>query len=40
MPDVSSLLKKTYYDTKVTEIESKINNHNRDKYIDTQEFHK
>ena len=34
------LLKKTDYDTKVTEIENKLNNHNRDKYIDTSEFNK
>ena len=33
-------LKKTDYDTKVTEIENKLNNHNHDKYIDTQEFNK
>ena len=31
-------LKKTDYDTKVTETENKLNNHNHDKYIDTQEF--
>ena len=35
-----ALLKKTDYDTKVTEIENKFNNHNHDKYIDTQEFNK
>ena len=34
------LLKKTDYDTKVTEIENKLNNHNRDKYIDTSAFNK
>ena len=33
-------LKKTDYHTKVTEIENKLNNHNHDKYIDTQEFNK
>ena len=33
-------LKKTDYNTKVTEIENKLNNHNHDKYIDTQEFNK
>ena len=33
-------LKKTDYDTKVTEIENKLNNHNHDKYIDTSEFNK
>ena len=35
-----ALLKKTDYDTKVTEIEHSLNNHNHDKYIDTQEFNK
>ena len=34
------MVKKTDYDTKVTEIENKLNNHNQDKYIDTQEFNK
>ena len=33
-------LKKTDYNTKVTEIENKLNNHNRDKYIVTPEFNK
>ena len=33
-------LQKTDYNTKVTEIENKLNNHNHDKYIDTQEFNK
>ena len=40
IPDVSNLVKKTDYNTKVTEIENKLNNHNHDKYIDTQEFNK
>ena len=31
-------LKKTDYDTKVTEIENKLNNNNHDKYITTSEF--
>ena len=35
-----ALLKKKDYDTKVTEIENELNNHNHDKYIDTQEFDK
>ena len=30
-------LKKTDYNTKVTEIKNKLNNHNHDKYIDTSE---
>ena len=34
------LLKKTDYNTKVTEIENKLNDHNHDKYIDTPEFNK
>ena len=33
-------LKKTDYNTKITEIENKLNNHNHDKYIDTSEFNK
>ena len=28
------------YNTKITEIENKLNNHNHDKYIDTSEFNK
>ena len=32
------LLKKTDYNTKITEIENKLNNHNHDKYIATPEF--
>ena len=34
------MVKKTNYNTKVTKIENKLNNHNHDKYIDTQEFNK
>ena len=34
------MVKKAGYDTKVTEIENKLNNHNHDKYIDTPEFNK
>ena len=33
-------LKKTDYNTKITDIENKLNNHNHDKYIDTSEFNK
>ena len=40
IPSVSNLVKKTDYNTKVTEIENKLNNHNHDKYIDTSEFDK
>ena len=38
IPSVSNLVKKTDYNTKVTEIENKLNNHNHDKYITTPEF--
>ena len=38
IPDVSSLVKKADYNTKITDVENKLNNHNHDKYIDTQEF--
>ena len=31
-------LKKTDYNTKITDIENKLNNHNHDKYITTPEF--
>ena len=34
------MVKKTDYNTKVTEIEKKLTDHNHDKYIDTQEFNK
>ena len=40
IPSVSNLVKKTEYNTKVTEIEKKLNNYNHDKYIDTSEFNK
>ena len=38
IPDASNLVTKTNYNTKINEIESKINNHNHDKYITTPEF--
>ena len=38
IPDISSLVKKADYDTKVTEIENKLVDHNHDKYIDTSNF--
>ena len=38
MPDVNSLVKKTDYDTKLSEIEKKITDHNHKKYITTPEF--
>ena len=40
MPSVSGLVKKTDCSTKINEIESKITNHNHDKYITTPEFNK
>ena len=36
--NVSSLVKKTDYNTKISEIEKKITDHNHDKYITTPEF--
>ena len=38
MPDISSLVKKTNYDTKISALEKKITDHNHDKYITTPEF--
>ena len=38
IPGVSSLVKKTDYNAKVSEIESKVNDHNHDQYITTPEF--
>ena len=40
IPNVSGLVKKTDYSTKINEIESKITDHNHDKYITTPEFNK
>ena len=40
IPDVSSLVKKTNYNTKSSEIEKKVSDHNPDKYITTPEFNK
>ena len=37
---VSNLVKKTDFNTKITDIENKLNNHNHDKYIGTSEFNK
>ena len=36
IPNVSNLVKKTDYNTNISEIQSKINNQNHDKYITTQ----
>ena len=38
IPSVSSLVKKTDYNTKITETEKKLTDHNHDKYITTPEF--
>ena len=38
IPDVSSLVKKTDYNTKISDIENKLNDHNHDKYITTPEI--
>ena len=38
IPNFSNLVNKRNHNTKLTEIENKLNNHNHDKYIDTQEF--
>ena len=38
IPDVSSLVKKTDNNTKISEIENKVNNHNHGKYITTPEL--
>ena len=40
IPAVSNLVKKTDFNTKITEIEKKLTDHNHDQYIDTQEFDK
>ena len=38
IPSINNLVKKTDYDTKITEIENKLTNHEYDKYIDTSKF--
>ena len=38
IPDLSSYVKKTNYDTAITAIEKKITDHNHDKYATTPEF--
>ena len=41
LPNVSNLVKKTYYNEKISEIENKITtDHNHDKHITTQKFNK
>ena len=36
IPDLSSLVKKTNYTTKITEIKKKLADHDHDKYITTR----
>ena len=38
IPDFSNLVKKADYDTKISDIEKKITDHDHDKYITTPEF--
>ena len=38
IPNVSSLVKKTNYDTEISELEKKLTDHNHDKHITTTEF--
>ena len=38
IPSVSNLVRKTDYDTKISELEKKLTHHNNDKYIITPEF--
>ena len=38
IPSASSLVKKTIYDTKISELEDKPTDHSHDKYITTPEF--
>ena len=40
IPTASSFVKKTDYNTKVTEIENKLNDHNHDIVIESSEFNK
>ena len=38
MPNISCLVKKTDYNTKNSQLEKKLTDHNHDKYITTPEF--
>ena len=38
IPSISNLVKKTDYNTKITDIENKLNNYDYDKYINASEF--
>ena len=38
MPDISSLVKKSFCNTKISELEKKLTDHNHGKYISSPEF--
>ena len=38
IPSITGLVKRTDYNTKITDTENKLNNHNHDKYVATSEF--
>ena len=40
IPDTSNLVTKIDYNTKITDIENKLHNHDHDKYINTSKFNK
>ena len=40
IPSVSNLVKKSHYNTKISELEKKLTDHKHDKYITTPEFNK
>ena len=40
IPSINNLVMKTNYDTKISEIEKKLTDHNHDKYITIPEFNK
>ena len=40
IPDVSILVKKTDYNTKISEVENKLTDHNHNNYITASEFNK
>ena len=38
IPDVCSLVNKTNYDAKISELEKKLTDHDHEKYVTTPEF--
>ena len=38
IPSISGLVKKIDYNTKITDVQNILNNHNHDKYVVTSEF--